>query len=83
MSLGLSPTELGSTHDDLQPGMVAILGLPFDEYSSFMAGAALAPRRIREVLHSGESNLSAETGIDLGSEPRLRDLGENLVESFL
>jgi agmatinase len=56
--------------------MVAILGLPFDEYSSFITGSAGAPRRIRDVLHSGESNLSAETGIDLSAEPRLRDLGD-------
>jgi arginase len=62
--------------ESLQPGMVAILGIPFDENSSFMAGAALAPSRIREVLHWGESNLSAENGLDLGAEPRLQDLGD-------
>lgn len=76
MCPGLSLAEPGGTLDDLQSGMVAILGLPFDEYSSFTSGAALAPRHIREVLHSGESNLSAESGIDLGSEPRLCDLGD-------
>jgi arginase len=63
--------------------IVAILGIPFDENSSFIAGAALAPPRIREVLHSGESNLSAENGMDLGAEPRLQDLGDlELVAGF-
>ena len=62
--------------DSLQPGTVAILGVPSDENSSFMRGPALAPRRIREVLHAGSSNLCAESGIDLGTEARLQDLGD-------
>ena len=62
--------------DSLQPGMVTVLGVPSDENSSFMRGPALAPPRIREVLHSGASNLCAESGIDLGSEARLKDLGD-------
>ena len=41
-----------------------------------MRGPALAPARIREVLHSGSANLCSETGIDLGREPRFRDLGD-------
>jgi arginase len=60
----------------LQRGSVAILGVPFDENSSFLRGPALAPARIREALHSGASNLCAENGLDLGSESRLRDLGD-------
>jgi agmatinase len=58
------------------PGAVALLGLPFDEHSSFISGAALAPGRIRRVLHSGETNLAAENGLDLGAEPRLCDVGD-------
>jgi agmatinase len=56
--------------------MVAVLGVPFDENSSFMQGAALAPARIREALSSGASNLCAENGLDLGAEPRWQDLGD-------
>jgi arginase len=62
--------------DGLQPGDLALLGLPSDEHSSFLKGAAQAPPRIREVLFSGASNLSAENGIDLGGEARFRDLGD-------
>ncbi|MEJ2211908.1 MAG: agmatinase [Anaerolineae bacterium] len=61
---------------DLQPGSLALLGIPFDEHSSYISGAALAPRRIREVLHSGETNLASEAGLDLGREPRLHDVGD-------
>jgi len=62
--------------EQLRPGDLALLGLPSDEHSSFLRGAALAPPRIREVLYSGASNLSAENGVDLGNEPRFRDLGD-------
>jgi agmatinase len=56
--------------------MVTVVGIPYDENSSFMRGPALAPARIREVLHSGAANLCSEGGIDLGTEPRFLDLGD-------
>jgi agmatinase len=62
--------------DRVKPGTVAVLGIPSDENSSFLRGAALAPARIREVLSSGASNLCAENGLDLGTEPRWQDLGD-------
>jgi arginase len=61
---------------ELQPGLVTVVGVPSDEHSTFMRGAALAPPRIREVLYSGATNLCAENGIDLGAEPHWRDLGD-------
>ncbi len=33
--------------EDLEPGMVAVLGVPSDENSSFLRGAAKGPARIR------------------------------------
>ena len=62
--------------DTLRPGMVVVLGVPYDEHSSFLRGAALAPARIRQALRSGSANLCAESGLDLGAEPRFRDLGD-------
>ncbi len=56
--------------------MVAILGIPLDENASFLRGAALAPERIRQALHSPSTNLSAENGLDLGADPRWRNLGD-------
>jgi agmatinase len=61
--------------EPLARGQLAVVGLPYDENSSFMQGAALAPPRIRRVLHAGSMNLCAENGIDLAAEPRYRDLG--------
>ncbi len=73
--------SLNSTFDHLAPGTVAVVGLPFDENSSFMRGPASAPPRIREALHSGSANLCAENGIDLESRKDWVDLGDLLLPS--
>lgn len=64
---------------DLQKGDIALVGLPFDDFSSFLKGPAKAPDKIREALHSGAMNLCSESGIDLGSVENFKDLG-NLKE---
>jgi agmatinase len=62
--------------EQLKPDKVAIIGIPFDGYSSFLQGAAFAPNHIREAFHTSASNLSTENRTDLGSTPLLRDLGD-------
>lgn len=69
-------SDFQSTLSRLSAGMVAIVGVPSDENSSFLRGPAQAPGQIRQVLHSGSSNLCAENGHDLGQEPRLLDVGD-------
>ena len=54
----------------------SLLGIPFDAYSSFARGPALAPPKIREAFHSGASNAWTETGIDLGPEGTVLDAGD-------
>jgi agmatinase len=61
---------------DLEPGSVAMLGLPWDESSSFVRGAAAAPPAIRQALHSPASNLACEAGVDLATERRWQDIGD-------
>ena len=60
----------------LSSGVVAIVGVPSDENSSFLRGPAQAPEQIRQVLHSGSANMCAENGQDLSQEPRMRDVGD-------
>ena len=60
----------------VQPGCVALLGIPLDENSSYLRGCASAPVRVREVIASGSSNLCAEDGTDVGSDPRFVDVGD-------
>jgi len=55
---------------------VALVGVPWDEHSSYLRGAAQAPSAIRSALHSPSSNPSTESGLDLGDEPRLADVGD-------
>lgn len=61
-------------------GKIAMLGVPFDAGSSYLSGAAGAPRRIREVLYSGASNLTAEDGFVL-DEPVWSDIGDLTCEN--
>jgi arginase len=67
--------------DQLQPGDVAVLGIAWDTHSSFLRGAALAPRQIRAALHSGAMNLSSERGLDLSASQRWTDLGDLALPS--
>jgi len=55
---------------------VSIIGIPFDENSSFVQGTALAPPRIRQALYSPATNLFSENLTDLGSVTSLSDLGD-------
>lgn len=65
-----------SGHAAVAPNTIALIGIPFDEYSSFLRGPAKAPAAIRRVLHNGASNLFAENGIDLDGHPGFCDLGD-------
>lgn len=47
----------------------AIIGIPWDENSSFMRGPAEAPPLIRAAFASESVNLWSETGIDFGATP--------------
>lgn len=47
----------------------ALIGIPWDEYSSFMRGPAEAPPLIRAAFASESANMWSETGIDLGAAP--------------
>jgi len=62
--------------ENLQSGMVGVVGIPFDANSSFMQGPALAPAKIRKAWNSGSMNLCAESGIDLDTQMNFVDLGD-------
>lgn len=64
---------------DIQPGFVALLGVPWDEQSSFLRGAARGPQQVRAALASPSSNMSTESGRDLGAETGFVDAGDCAV----
>lgn len=55
---------------------VTVLALPFDDNASHRRGLAVAPRRIRETLHSESMNLTAECGLDQGRNDQWVDAGD-------
>ncbi|QOI97424.1 MAG: agmatinase [Flammeovirgaceae bacterium] len=56
--------------------MVAVIGIPLDENSSYLQGAAQAPAKIRGAYHSPSSNYCAEDGTDLSQCSQWKDLGD-------
>jgi agmatinase len=55
---------------------VRLIGLPTDSHSSFLRGAAGAPRPIREALRSDHGNAATEGGLELGTDIRVDDVGD-------
>ena len=60
----------------LDSARVVVVGIPFDEYSSFMRGSAKAPAAIRQIMGNGASNWFAENGINLDGHPLFDDQGD-------
>lgn len=57
-------------------GVPTLLGLPFDEASSFRRGAADAPPLIRAAMRSDASNMWTETLVDLSVPGAYADAGD-------
>jgi agmatinase len=55
---------------------LALLGIPSDENSSFLKGAALAPPLIRQAFFSDSSNSWSELGINLAAGGAIFDAGD-------
>ncbi len=62
---------------------VALVGIPYDEKSSFRRGPAEAPDKIRKMLHSRASNFCAESGVDIFAAGLLEDLGNLDVSQYM
>ncbi len=62
-------------------GNLIIQGIPYDEKSSFLKGAALATPLIRRFYHSDSTNYFAENGVDTNSENVL-DKGDFEIDDY-
>lgn len=67
----------------LEKGSVAVLGIPFDDHSSYLKGAAQAPTKIREAFTHPAGNTCTENRRDLLHQSRFVDLGDLAIENFL
>lgn len=61
--------------ENIAPNDIAVVGLPFDDFSSFLKGPAKAPDEITRLLHCGAMNLCSESGIDFGETGGLKEVG--------
>ena len=75
--------QLKHALNKIQPGAVVTVGIPFDDHSTFLKGAALAPQRIREALHSPSANMCTENIRDLGLEQRLMDIDHLEINDYI
>lgn len=76
MSRDDSASSTSAPLEELTTGSVAVLGIPWDEKSSYLRGAAAGPAHIRQALHSSSANTASESGLDLGEETRIRLVGD-------
>jgi len=68
--------------DKLGPENIAIGGVPFDAYSSFMRGPALAPPLIVDAYHSDSANYYTESLRRLDAHPDLIWLGDLPIGAY-
>lgn len=83
MQMHVDKLNFSTGINKVQPGTVAIVGIPFDGNSSFLKGSSLAPQYIRDALHSQSSNMCTEGVLDLDREPRLLDLGDLEIKDYI
>lgn len=67
---------MNTSNLDVASARPTLIGLPYDASSSFLRGPALAPARIREELHSSQSNGCSESGMHVLGENALDDAGD-------
>ena len=60
---------------------INIQGICYDQKSSYQQGPGLAPKLIREALHSGSMNLFAESGITIENE-LIVDQGDFTITNY-
>ena len=64
----MADSDMSSQETTTKRSPLALIGLPQDNNSSFLAGPRLAPPLIRAAMTSPSANMFAETGTDLGHD---------------
>ncbi|MEO6209009.1 MAG: agmatinase [Gemmatimonadaceae bacterium] len=68
--------RITATTIDIATARPTLIGFGYDASSSFLRGPALAPARIREELHSSQSNGCSESGLHVLGPDGLADAGD-------
>ncbi len=61
--------------------MLSVLGIPFDENSSFLKGSAKAPQKIIEAFYSDSSNAFSENGFNCRDTKKIKIINEVKLSS--
>ncbi len=61
---------------------IALIGVPWDQKSSYLQGPALAPQRIRGVLHSGAGNNWTELTVNPIDHELFEDWGDMTIKKY-
>jgi len=61
--------------------MIKLIGIPFDENSSYLQGSALAPSKIRLMDSDGSANRFCEHGVEIVEGKNYKDLGDMVFTS--
>lgn len=69
-------TDFGGAVKKADTYQMAIVGIPFDEKSSYLKGASLGPKAIREASTSKMINPWTELGVNLQEDTVVADLGD-------
>ncbi len=64
------------------PSKVSLVGVPFDQKSSFLQGSALAPKQIRNTLHNGSANYWSELDINVIEHSHFEDIGDLNIQDY-
>ena len=82
----MTPAMIVPNIEALTSEQIALIGMPFDDYSSHLKGPAQAPALIRQMMKCESANAWSELGDDLGNSDRILDLGDlswqNSVDAF-
>ncbi|MBO3697961.1 agmatinase [Roseivirga sp. E12] len=71
-----------STLDQLNDNDIALVGIPFDENSSFMQGPAKAPELIIDSIESDSANFFTENLTDLNEHVRVKWCGNAIPSDY-
>jgi arginase family enzyme len=61
--------------------MIKVIGIPFDNNSSFLRGSSLAPPLVRLMDKNGSANCFAENGIEIIEGENYKDEGDIIFDT--
>ena len=73
---------LSGNISQLKPKDVALIGIPYDENSSFLQGPAKAPELIIDAINSGSANYFTENLTDLNEHQQVKWCGNSAPKDY-